>query len=178
MQYSKNVYYLVEGALIAALYIVLTYTQEFLLPGTTSMAIQFRLSEILCILAVFTPSAIWGLTVGTFISNIMSVGALPLDIVLGTLATLVAVTLVYRFKNIRLFNLPVLSSFMPVIANGIIIGLELEIFFVSGPFHFMSFLLQGGMVAIGEFGVCVILGLPFFKALEKSKLFSKLNNRR
>lgn len=176
MKTKKNVYYLVEGAMIAALYIVLTYAQELLLPGTTSMAVQFRLSEILCLLALFTPSAIWGLTVGTLVSNLLSIGALPLDIIFGTFATFVAVSLVYRFRNIRWFKLPVLSSFMPVLLNGIIIGLELEIFLIEGPFHFMSFLLQGGLVALGEFGVCVVLGLPFFKILEKSKLFYKLNN--
>lgn len=175
MKKNKNIYYLVEGAMIAALYVVLTFTQEMLLPGTTSTAVQFRLSEILCILAIFTPSAIWGLTVGTLVSNLLSVGVLPLDIILGTLATFIAVSLAYQFRNIRLFNLPLLSCFMPVLANGIIIGLELEIFFIDGSFHFGSFLLQGGLVALGEFGVCVILGLPFYKMLEHSKLFNKLH---
>lgn len=175
MKNSKNVYYLAQGAVIAALYVVLTFGQEMLLPGTTSMAIQFRLSEILCVLALFTPSAIWGLTIGTLVSNLLSVGVLPLDIVLGTLATFIAVTLAYKLRNVRLLNLPILSTLMPVIVNGIIIGLELEIFFVEGPFHFGSFLLQGGCVALGELGVCVILGLPFYKLLEHSKLFNKMN---
>ncbi len=175
MKNNKKVYYLVEGAMIAALYIVLTYAQELLLPGTTSMAVQFRLSEILCILAIFTPSAIWGLTFGTLITNLMNVGALPLDIVFGTFATFVAVSLVYNLRSIKWFKLPVLSSLMPVFANAILIGLELEIFLISGPFHILSFLLQGGMVAIGELGVCVVLGLPFYKLLEHSNLFSKLH---
>ncbi len=175
MKNSKNVYLLVEGAMIAALYIVLTYAQELLLPGTTSMAIQFRLSEILCILAIFTPSAIWGLTVGTLISNLLCIGALPLDIIFGTFATFIAVSLAYRLRNIRFLSLPVLSALMPVIANGIIIGLELEIFLIEGPFHIGSFLLQSSTVALGEFGVCVILGLPFFKILEKTNLFNKLH---
>ncbi|MBQ7133361.1 MAG: QueT transporter family protein [Ruminococcus sp.] len=172
---NKKVYYLVEGALIASLYIVLTYAQEFLLPGSTSMAIQFRLSEILCILALFTPSAVWGLTLGTLISNLLNVGALPLDIVFGTFATFVAVSLMYKLRDVKWFKLPVLSSFMPVLANGVIIGLELEIFLIGGPFHIGSFLLQGGMVALGELGVCVILGLPFYKLLEHLNLFNKLH---
>ncbi|MBQ2972305.1 MAG: QueT transporter family protein [Ruminococcus sp.] len=172
---NKKVYYLVEGALIASLYIVLTYAQEFLLPGSTSMAIQFRLSEILCILALFTPSAVWGLTLGTLISNLLNVGALPLDIVFGTFATFVAVSLMYKLRDVKWFKLPVLSSFMPVLANGVIIGLELEIFLIEGPFHIGSFLLQGGMVALGELGVCVILGLPFYKLLEHLNLFNKLH---
>ena len=175
MKKGKNVYLLVEGAMIAALYVVLTFAQEMLLPGTTSMAIQFRLSEILCILALFTPSAIWGLTVGTLISNLLSVSVLPLDTVLGTLATFIAVSLVYKLKDLRILKLPVLSCFMPVLANGIIIGLELEIFYIAGPFHLESFLLQFTFVALGELGVCVLLGLPFFKLLEHLKLFSKLH---
>lgn len=172
---KNKVFYIVEGAMIAALYIALTYTQELLLPGTTSMAVQFRLSEILCLLCVFTPSAVWGLTIGTLLSNIVSMGALPLDMVFGTFATFVAAFTAYKLRDIRVFNLPVLSALMPVLANGIIIGLELEIFLIEGPFHVGSFLLQGGMVALGEFGVCVILGLPFIKLLEHYQVFSKLH---
>ena len=171
---KNNVYYLVEGAMIAALYIALTYAQELLLPGTTSMAIQFRLSEILCLLALFTPSAIWGLTVGTLVSNLISVGVMPMDLLFGTLATFVAVTLVRKLKDIRWFSLPILSSLMPAVINGIIIGLELEIFLIEGPFHISSFLLQGGMVALGEFVVCVVFGLPFYKLLDHLNLFNKL----
>lgn len=177
MQSKKKVYYLVEGAMIASLYVVLTFSQELLLPGTTSMAVQFRLSEILCILALFTPSAIWGLTVGTLISNLLSVGALPLDIVFGTFATFIAVTLVHKLKDVNWFRLPILSCLMPAVANGIIIGMELEIFLISGPFHIGSFLLQSLTVALGEFGVCVVLGLPFFKLLERADVFSKLHKR-
>ena len=175
MKTNSKVYYLVEGAMIAALYIVLTYAQEFLLPGTTSMAVQFRLSEILCLLCVFTPSAVWGLTVGTLISNIVNVGALPIDMICGTFATFIAAFTAYKLRNVRVLKLPVLSSLMPVFANGIIIGLELEIFLIEGPFHFSSFLLQGGLVALGELGVCVVLGLPFVKLLEHTKLFDRIN---
>lgn len=174
MTKKNNVYLLVQGAMIAALYIVLTYLQELLLPGTTSMAVQFRLSEILCLLCVFTPSAIWGLSVGTLISNILNVGALPLDMILGTLATMLSVLCAYYLRHIRWFKLPVLSSLMPVLFNGIIIGLEIEIFFVEGAFHFGSFLIQAGLVALGEFGVCVVLGLPFVRLLEHSKIFNKI----
>ena len=171
---QTRVYRLVEGALIASLYVALTYAQEFLLPGTTSMAVQFRLSEILCLLALFTPSAIWGLTIGTFLSNILNVGALPLDMILGTLATFIAVVLVHKLRNIRLFSLPILSALMPAIANGIIIGLEIEIFFIDGPFHFSSFLIQASLVALGELGVCVVLGLPFVKVIERTRLFKSI----
>lgn len=175
MKKNKKAYIIVESAMIAALYITLTVAQEMLLPGTTSMAVQFRLSEVLTLLCLFTPSGIWGLTIGTLISNITNAGALPVDTIFGTLATFLATVLVYKLRDVRLFSLPLLSSLMPVIINGIIIGLELEIFLIEGPFHFSSFLLQGGLVALGEFGVCVILGLPFVKLLEKIKLFEKIH---
>ena len=63
MNIPKKTHNLVLGSIIAALYVALTYSQEALLPGTTSMAVQFRLSEALTLLAVFTPAAIPGLTV-------------------------------------------------------------------------------------------------------------------
>ena len=173
MKNKKNTNRLVYSAMIASLYIVLSFAQELLLPGTTSMVIQFRLSEILCIFCIFTPSAIWGLTIGTLLFNLVNMGALPLDIIIGTIATLLAAILAYKLRNVRFFKLPVLSAMMPVIVNGILIGLELELFFIDGPFHFGSFLLQSGIVAIGEFGVCVVLGLPFFKLLERTDFFTK-----
>lgn len=164
---KKSTLYLVQGAAIAALYVVLTYAQAALLPGSTSMAVQFRLSEILTILAVYTPAAIPGLTIGCAIANIVAFQALPLDIIFGSMATLFAVICMYKLRSVRIANLPVLSALMPVIFNGVIIGLEIEIFFIGG-FIFTDFLLQAGLVALGELGVCVVLGLPFAKILEKS----------
>ena len=100
-----------------------------------------------------------------------------MDIIIGTFATFVAASTAYLLRNVRFFTLPVLSSLMPVLTNGILIGLELELFLIKGPFHFSSFLLQGGMVAIGEFTVCVILGLPFFKLLQKFNIEKALQTK-
>ncbi len=167
----SNVRRLVQAALIAALYVVLTYAQELLLPGTTSMAVQFRVSEVLTLAAVLTPDAIVGLTLGCVIANLVSVSALPIDMVMGSLATLIATFLMWKLRNVRIASLPVLSALMPALINGIIVGLEIEIFYIEGSFHFTSFLIQGGLVALGELGVCIVLGLPFFKALEKTRIF-------
>ena len=82
--------FLAHGALIAALYVALTYFQNFLIPNSASFAIQFRASEALCVLALFTPAAIPGLTIGCLLFNISFAGALPLDPVVGTLASLIA----------------------------------------------------------------------------------------
>lgn len=163
-----------QSAVIAALYVVLTYAQELLLPNSTSMAVQFRASELLTMTAVFTPSAIPGLTLGCIIANLVSVNSLPIDMVMGSLATLLATLLMWKFRNVRFKGLPLLSTIMPALLNGLIVGWEIEVFFIEGSFRFGSFLLQAGLVALGELGVCVILGLPFLKAMERTGVVKKL----
>lgn len=171
----KSTRYIVQAAVIAALYAVLTILQNTLLPGTASMAVQFRVSEVLTVLALFTPAAIPGLTIGCIIANISSLSMLgPYDMIFGSLASLAAAVLIYLLRNVRLFSLPLLSCIMPALANGIIVGFEIEFFFVEGGFHFADFLFQGGCVALGELGVLFVLGLPLAKIIEKQKLDVKL----
>lgn len=164
---NKSTSYIVQAAIIAALYAVLTILQNVLLPGSASMAVQFRVSEVLTILAVFTPAAIPGLTIGCIIANISSLSTLgPYDLIFGSLASLVAAVCMYLLRNVRFASLPVLAALMPALANGIIVGFEIEFFFVEGGFHFADFLLQGGLVALGELGVLFVLGLPLAKILD------------
>lgn len=171
---TKSTMHIVQAAIIATLYVCLTLLQNSLLPGTASMAVQFRVSEVLTVLALFTPSAIPGLTVGCLLANLVTMSALgPYDMIFGTLASFIAVVLMYRLRNIRLFSLPVLSCLIPALANGIIVGFEIEVFFIEGTFHFESFLLQGSLVALGELGVLFVLGLPLAKLIEK-KSFDKM----
>lgn len=175
MSKNKGTLYLVQAAVIAALYATLTYAQSFLLPGSTAMAVQFRVSELLTTLALFTPAAIPGLTVGCVIANISSISVLgPYDMIFGTLASLGAAFTMYKLRNVRIKSIPFLSLLMPALFNGVIVGWEIEFFFVEGGFHFGDFLFQGGCVALGELGVCFILGIPFIKLIEKTKLDKKL----
>lgn len=172
---TKSTVYIVQAAVIAALYATLTILQNTLLPGTASAAIQFRVAEVLTILAVFTPAAIPGLTVGCVIANISSLSVLgPYDMIFGSLASLLAAVLMYLLRNKRLFKLPVAAAFMPALANGILVGFEIEFFFVEGGFHFGDFLLQGGLVALGELGVLFVLGLPLARLIEKHGFDKKL----
>ena len=67
---NKKVLFIAQTAGIAAMYAALTYAQNLLLPGTTSAAVQFRVSEALNVLALFTPAAIPGLTLGCVLSNL------------------------------------------------------------------------------------------------------------
>ena len=92
---NKNVTYLTHGAMIAALYVVLTYLANML--GLASGAIQVRLSEALTIMPYFTPAAIPGLFAGCLLSNILT-GCCLIDIVFGSLATLVAAFVSYGLR--------------------------------------------------------------------------------
>ncbi len=163
--------YMVQAAIIAALYVAVNYAQEMILPSSSIGPVQFRVSEVLCTLAVFTPAAIPGLTVGCLLSNIVSAGVLPLDMVLGTSATFLAAVCAYYLRSLKIFSVSFISLLMPVVFNGLIIGLELEIFYIEGAFTFAGFLLQAGLVALGEFGVCIVLGIPFFLMLRKLPMF-------
>ena len=172
---TKSTVYIVQAAVIAALYAALTILQNTLLPGTASMAVQLRVAEVLTILAVFTPAAIPGLTIGCVIANISSLSVLgPYDLIFGSLASLLATVLMYLLRSKRLFKLPVASALMPALANGIIVGFEIEFFFVEGGFHFGDFLFQGGCVALGELGVLFMLGLPLARLIEKQGFDKKL----
>lgn len=176
MNISKKTYGIVVGAVIAALYVALTYSQEALFPGTTSMAVQFRLSEALTMLCVFTPYAIPGVSVGCFLANIVSTGALPIDMLMGTLASFLAAICMYCTRNLTFKGMPIVSALMPAIFNGIIIGAEIEIFFIKGPFNFVSFLTQASLVALGELVVCFTVGLILVRTIKNKNLGKYLNS--
>ena len=172
---KRSALYIAQAAIIAALYAVLTIMQNVLLPGTASMAVQFRLSEALTVLAVITPAAIPGLTVGCVIANLSSLPSLgAVDLIFGTLASYIAAVLMYSLRGVRLFKLPVLAALMPALVNGVIVGFEIDFFFVNqGTFRLTDFLIQGGLVALGELAVLFVLGLPLFRLLEWSGIAEK-----
>lgn len=166
---------IVQIAVIAALYAALTYAQNLLIPGSASMAVQFRVSEVLNILALFTPYAIPGLTIGCVISNLYGItSGLPLDMIFGSLATLGATTCIYFLRNTKIKTYPLPAMLMPAVWNGIIVGWEIEYFFIEGGFHFGDFLFQGGCVALGELAVMLTLGTALYYAITKRKLDKKL----
>lgn len=170
MNINKRNHNLATGAIIAALYAALTYGQEMLFPGSASAAVQFRVSEALTVLAIFTPAAIPGLTVGCALSNLIFLGALPLDVILGSFATFLAAVCMYKLRDVTFKGVPFVALLMPAAFNGVIIGLEIEIFFIEGPFNFVSFLTQGGFVALGELGVCFTLGVMLCKVIKNKKI--------
>ena len=157
----KNLLYVTQGALIAALYVVVTEISTLM--GLSSSVIQFRISEALCILVAFTPSAIPALGIGCFIANIFA-GGVPMDIFLGSLASLLGA---YFGRLLRrwwyLVPLPT------VVANVLLIPPVLK--FTYGfegalPFFMLT-------VGIGEIVCAYIGGLLLYTAIRPhaNKLF-------
>ncbi len=165
---NKKTKMLTHGAVIAALYVALTYLQNFLLPGTTSAVIQFRASEALCVLAFFTPAAIPGLTVGCLLFNISNTGTMLLDVVLGTLATLLAVSGMYLTRRITVKGYPLPGMLLPAVFNGLLIGWELDYYFGGG------FWLNGAFVAAGEGAVLLTLGSLLYYIMKNRGLARRL----
>ncbi len=176
---NKKVLFIVQTAIIAAMYAALTYSQNLLLPGTTSAAVQFRVSEALNIFALFTPAAIPGLTLGCVISNLYNIGSgLPLDMIFGSLATLGATVCIYLLRNVKIKTYPLPAMLMPALFNGAVVGWEIETFFIDGDFIFADFLLQGGLVALGELGVMLVLGTILYYVIIKRSIDKKLFNNK
>ena len=167
MNNKKTTVYLVQAAFIAALYAALTY---FLEPISFS-GNQFRVAEALTILPVLTPAAVPGLTIGCIIANIASPYGV-VDIICGSLATLLAALCTRATRNIRFKNLPVLSALFPVLFNALIVGAEISIL-TTGSFNISVFLPIAASVAFGEVVVCLLGGLPLSAALQRTKIFEK-----
>ncbi len=163
---NKKVYSLVSGALIAAVYAALTYFASVL--GLAYGSVQFRFSEALTVLAALTPSAIPGLTIGCFLGNLGSPYGM-VDIVCGTLATLVAAVLSYLTRNVKFKGISVLSPVFPVITNAVIVGLEITFFLPEG-FSFYGFLIQAMWVGLGELVICYGVGIPLLIAIQKTEI--------
>ena len=159
---------LTHAAIIAALYAVLTHLQNLLLPGSASWAIQCRFTEALCVLAFFTPAAIQGLTVGCLLFNLSFAAALPLDWVLGTLATFFSALSMRFLRNVRLFRLPIPGLLMPALWNAILVGWELTVY-IGG-----SFAINALYVALGELIVLLTLGLGLYWVIRDRHLDKRL----
>ncbi len=167
---TQRTQHMVQGAVIAAIYTVLT-----LLAAAVNLAygpIQFRFSEALTILPIFTPAAIPGLAIGCLLSNIWS-GYGVADMVFGTAATLLAAIATRMVRNIRFKNVPFLAALPPVLINAVIIGLEISIF-SPGGFMWATFLSMALSVGAGELVICYALGLPLAAALERTGASNKI----
>lgn len=166
---KHNTQTLTQGAIIAALYAVLTHLQNLLLPGSASWAIQLRLSEALMVLAFFTPAAAPGLTMGCLVFNIAYAAALPLDPVVGTLATYLAAKSMWLSRKCTFRGLPVPGLTMPALFNALLVGWELTAYIgqVSFPLNALS-------VAAGELAVLLVPGVMLYRLLDGHGLARRL----
>ncbi|MBQ8237546.1 MAG: QueT transporter family protein [Oscillospiraceae bacterium] len=158
----------VHAAMIAALYVVLTHLQNIILPGSATWAIQCRLSETLCVLAFFTPAAIPGLAAGCFVFNMTYAGALPLDFLVGTLATFLAAGGMWLTRNVTIMGLPVPGLLMPALTNAFLVGGELTVFIGGG------FWLNAVYVALGESIVLLTFGVFLYRIIKSQHLDSRM----
>ncbi|MBP3479774.1 MAG: QueT transporter family protein [Oscillospiraceae bacterium] len=164
----RNTRMLTHAALIAALYAALTYLQNLLIPGSASWAIQFRVSEALCILALFTPAAIPGLSIGCLVFNLSYSGALPLDPLVGTAATALASAAMWLSRKWTVKGFPLFALLMPAVFNAFLVGWEIDLYIGGG------FWLNVLYVAIGEAAVLLILGTALFYAMKARHLDQRL----
>ena len=165
---SNRTRFLVHAAIIAALYAVLTHLQNLILPGTATWAIQMRLSEALCVLSFFTPAAIPGLSLGCLLFNLTYSATLPLDFLVGTLATYLACQGMYLLRNVTLRGLPLPGLLLPALFNAILVGWELTVYIGGG------FLLNALYVAIGEAVVLLIPGTALYYLLRSRGLAQRI----
>ena len=159
---------IVQAATIAAIYVVLTHLQNIILPSSTTAAIQCRLSEALTVLAFFSPAAVPGLTLGCLVFNLTSGAALPLDFLVGSLATLLAALGMRLTRNVTVRGLPVVGMAFPAITNALLVGWELKVY-IGGGFWYNAI-----CVAIGELIVLYTAGVVLYTALRRRRLDRKL----
>jgi uncharacterized membrane protein len=176
--------------MIAALYAALSLVAMLFLGGLAWGPVQFRISEAVTVLAMFTSDAIPGLTLGCVIANVANIalsgtGTLGLlDVVFGSLATLMGATFSWRFRD-----RPALAVLGPVIANALIVPAYLPLMLQGMGFYtipFTSISLDGaylpmylfGIVAtgLGEAVVMYALGLPLHHALKGASLAERLSD--
>lgn len=151
---NKNVAFMTQAAMIAAIYVVLTYVFAPFSFGE----VQIRIAEALTILPVFTPAAIPGLFVGCVVGNILGGAILP-DIIFGSIATLIGAVFTYQLRNKNRF----LAPLPPIISNTVIVPFVLRYGYgVALPIPFMML-----TVGVGEVVGCGVLGLVFYTALNR-----------
>lgn len=178
--------YLARVGVIAAAYAACTLIALLFLGSLAWGPIQFRVSEALCVLALFTPAAIPGLTLGCVIANVMNIvisgtGMLGmLDVVFGSLATFAGALFTWEMRRH-----PLVALAGPVLANALIVPAYLPLLlqgvgFYTIPFTTISldnswlFMYLFGLVTtgVGEAVIMYVLGYPLARSLAKTPMFS------
>ena len=160
---------LVRCAVIAAVYVVVC----LVLAPFSYGAVQVRVAEALCLLPVFGAEYIVGVALGCFLANLL--GSTVVDVVFGTLATLLACLVTYKLRDIRVKGLAIPASLPPVVFNMIIVGaFEITFFFSDGAPTAMLAVFNAVTVGIGELISCTILGVALVKLIESNAGLNKI----
>ena len=150
---SKKLVFICQAAVIAALYVVLTYVFSAFASGV----IQVRVSEALTILPAFTPAAIPGLVIGCLLSNTLT-GCVLLDIIFGSVATLIGALGSYALRR-HTWLVPI----PPIVSNMVIVPFVLR--YADGATDAFPFMIA--TVGAGEIISCYLLGMILYGALKK-----------
>lgn len=156
------IFYL-KNAMIASIYVVLLYVFQFL----SFELVQFRIAELLLVLVLFNSKSIYGITIGTFVGNMLFSPYGFVDAVVGTIATIITLVLMIILKRQLL-----LAFLMPGIVNGIIIGLMLVYF--SDITTLTAFIITFSWIFLGQTVVLFVFGYPFYKLLKEKPSFQEL----
>ena len=154
---DRRLLFIALSGIIAAVYVALCYVLQPISFGT----IQFRFSEMLCLLSIDFLWAFAGVSIGCLLANMFIGGLGIVDIVFGTLATVIGCGLAHLFRNKRYKDYPLLSAMMIVIVNAVIIGGELA-YILETPDLLWLYMFQ---VGFGEF-VVLAIGLPIYKKVK------------
>ena len=179
--------YIARAGVIAAVYAACTLVTMLFLGNLAWGPIQFRISEALCALALLTPAAVPGLTLGCAIANIANIalsgtGALGLlDVVFGSLATCAGALFTWKMRKH-----PAIALAGPVFANALIVPAYLPILLMGVGFYtipFTSISLDGawplmylfGLVTTGagEAVIMYVLGYPLYRSLAKTHMMQR-----
>lgn len=154
---------LVRCALVAALYTVLCLAFQPLAFG----AVQIRFAEALVLLPVFGAEYIVAVSLGCFLSNLL--GSTIIDVVFGTLATVLACLVTYAVRNRRVKGLALPAAVPPIVFNAVIVGcFVITLFFSDGAPTLPIALWNGFTVGLGEVISCGILGVGLVKLIEQN----------
>ena len=155
---------LVRCAVIAAVYVVLCLA----LAPFSYGAVQVRIAEALCLLPVFGAEYIVGVTLGCFLANLL--GSTVIDVVFGTLATLLACLVTYKLRDVRVKGLAIPASLPPVVFNMLIVGaFEITFFFSDAAPTAALAAFNAVAVGIGEIISCTIVGVALVKLVESNE---------
>ena len=171
MNQNSSVRKLVHCGVVAAIYVVLCLALQPLSYG----AVQVRVAEALCLLPVFGAEYIVGVVLGCFLANLL--GSTIVDVIFGTLATLLACLVTYKLRNVRFKGLAIAASLPPVLFNAVIIGIEIAVMFpapTSSASTSPACFTKGISVGIGEVISCTVLGVVLVKLIESNAALRKV----